>query len=654
MDKIAVSVLYVEDEEFIRMPMAEMLGRRLEKIVAAGSAKEAIALHANEDFDILLTDIRMPGLNGLELIKILRQKQPDIKAIILSAYNETDFFTEAIDLGIDGFLIKPIDRQKLFALLTKVGSQKIQENIAKVNEEKFMALAASANDAIIMLDGVGLVNFWNRAAEVMFGYSFEQIVNASIERLLVSVDGTSLTIDGIRSHEMVLDKAVVISEYSALPRIGQSFPVEISFTTFKVGGLDQFLLIIRDVSERKKREEELLTALDRANEATRAKQQFLSVMSHEIRTPLNGILGAVNLLLQENPREDQLDYFKTLEFSGNHLLSLVNDILDFSKIEANRIQFERIDFNLRELVKGLMKIFAFKANDKGIELKLNVAESIPDVVKGDPMRLNQILTNLIGNAVKFTEKGEISLKINITEQHEKFLRCRFEVADTGIGILPEKLSTIFEFFSQADTNTTRKYGGTGLGLAITRKLVELQNGTIEVLSEVNKGSSFSFELTFEVAIMDGNREVKASGNLQHSLKGIRILLVEDNKINQMIAGKFLNRWDAVVVIAENGKEALEKSLESKFDIILMDLQMPELDGYETSRLIRARADDYSLNIPIIALTASAYNEVKDGVMLSGMNDIINKPFIPDELNRIVHEYVTNQGSSWISQKPIVD
>ncbi len=654
MDKIAVSVLYVEDEEFIRMPMAEMLGRRLEKIVAAGSAKEAIALHANEDFDILLTDIRMPGLNGLELIKILRQKQPDIKAIILSAYNETDFFTEAIDLGIDGFLIKPIDRQKLFALLTKVGSQKIQENIAKVNEEKFMALAASANDAIIMLDGVGLVNFWNRAAEVMFGYSFEQIVNASIERLLVSVDGTSLTIDGIRSHEMVLDKAVVISEYSALPRIGPSFPVEISFTTFKVGGLDQFLLIIRDVSERKKREEELLTALDRANEATRAKQQFLSVMSHEIRTPLNGILGAVNLLLQENPREDQLDYFKTLEFSGNHLLSLVNDILDFSKIEANRIQFERIDFNLRELVKGLMKIFAFKANDKGIELKLNVAESIPDVVKGDPMRLNQILTNLIGNAVKFTEKGEISLKINITEQHEKFLRCRFEVADTGIGILPEKLSTIFEFFSQADTNTTRKYGGTGLGLAITRKLVELQNGTIEVLSEVNKGSSFSFELTFEVAIMDGNREVKASGNLQHSLKGIRILLVEDNKINQMIAGKFLNRWDAVVVIAENGKEALEKSLESKFDIILMDLQMPELDGYETSRLIRARADDYSLNIPIIALTASAYNEVKDGVMLSGMNDIINKPFIPDELNRIVHEYVTNQGSSWISQKPIVD
>ncbi len=654
MDKIAVSVLYVEDEEFIRMPMAEMLGRRLEKIVAAGSAKEAIALHANEDFDILLTDIRMPGLNGLELIKILRQKQPDIKAIILSAYNETDFFTEAIDLGIDGFLIKPIDRQKLFALLTKVGSQKIQENIAKVNEEKFMALAASANDAIIMLDGVGLVNFWNRAAEVMFGYSFEQIINASIERLLVSVNGTSLTIDGIRSHEMVLDKAVVISEYSALPRIGPSFPVEISFTTFKVGGLDQFLLIIRDVSERKKREEELLTALDRANEATRAKQQFLSVMSHEIRTPLNGILGAVNLLLQENPREDQLDYFKTLEFSGNHLLSLVNDILDFSKIEANRIQFERIDFNLRELVKGLMKIFAFKANDKGIELKLNVAESIPDVVKGDPMRLNQILTNLIGNAVKFTEKGEISLKINITEQHEKFLRCRFEVADTGIGILPEKLSTIFEFFSQADTNTTRKYGGTGLGLAITRKLVELQNGTIEVLSEVNKGSSFSFELTFEVAIMDGNREVKASGNLQHSLKGIRILLVEDNKINQMIAGKFLNRWDAVVVIAENGKEALEKSLESKFDIILMDLQMPELDGYETSRLIRARADDYSLNIPIIALTASAYNEVKDGVMLSGMNDIINKPFIPDELNRIVHEYVTNQGSSWISQKPIVD
>jgi len=373
-------------------------------------------------------------------------------------------------------------------------------------------------------------------------------------------------------------------------------------------------------------------------------------MSHEIRTPLNGILGAVNLLLQENPREDQLDYFKTLEFSGNHLLSLVNDILDFSKIEANRIQFERIDFNLRELAKGLMKIFSFKANDKGIELKLSVTDSIPDVVKGDPMRLNQILTNLIGNAVKFTEKGEIILNIKIIEQHEKSLRCRFEVIDTGIGIQPEKIGTIFEFFSQADTNTTRKYGGTGLGLAITRKLVELQNGTIEVTSEVNKGSSFAFELSFEVAIQDLNREVKASGNQQHSLKGVRILLVEDNKINQMIAGKFLKRWDSLVDIAENGREALEKSLENKYDIILMDLQMPELDGYETSRLIRARADEYSLQIPIIALTASAYNEVKDGVMQSGMNDIINKPFIPDELNRIVYEYVSNLGSSWISQK----
>lgn len=301
-----------------------------------------------------------------------------------------------------------------------------------------------------------------------------------------------------------------------------------------------------------------------------------------------------------------------------------------------------------------MKIFSFKANDKGIELKLAVTDSIPDVVKGDPMRLNQILTNLIGNAVKFTEKGEILLNIKIIEQHEKSLRCRFEVIDTGIGIQPEKIGTIFEFFSQADTNTTRKYGGTGLGLAITRKLVELQNGTIEVTSEVNKGSSFAFELSFEVAIQDLNREVKASGNQQHSLKGVRILLVEDNKINQMIAGKFLKRWDSLVDIAENGREALEKSLENKYDIILMDLQMPELDGYETSRLIRARADEYSLQIPIIALTASAYNEVKDGVMQSGMNDIINKPFIPDELNRIVYEYVSNLGSSWISQKTSLD
>ena len=363
-------------------------------------------------------------------------------------------------------------------------------------------------------------------------------------------------------------------------------------------------------------------------------------MSHEIRTPLNGILGTINLLSQEEPRADQLDYLQTLEFSGSHLLSLVNDILDFSKIEANRIQFENIDFSIRNIVNTLLKIFAYKCADKGVELIAEIDPSVPEYVQGDSVRLNQILTNLIGNAVKFTEKGSIRVKVSTIGNRPDSLTCLFEVIDTGIGIPFDKQEEIFDLFSQADSDTTRRFGGTGLGLAITRKLIEFQGGKISVDSEPEKGSRFYYQLDFGISHTSHDLD-KSSANCLQPLTGVKVLLVEDNKINQMIATKFLNRWEAVVDIAENGQEALEKIRRMDYHIVLMDLQMPVMDGYQASREIRSLEGEYFQHIPIIALTASTFNEVRENLIKFGLDDIINKPFIPEDLNNKIHGYLNS-------------
>ncbi|HBZ67778.1 MAG TPA: hypothetical protein DEO70_13170 [Bacteroidales bacterium] len=634
MEKIPIKVLYVEDEDFIRIPMTELLMRRIQQLETASNGDEAIEIARLFRPELLMTDIKMQGISGLELIRTIRQFLPNIRTMILSAHNEANFFIDAIELGVDSFLIKPVNRQNLFKTIERLGEETIQRKRAAISELKFKTLTSAANDSIIILDQELLITFSNEATDSIFGYPNDALINRPIHILFPDF---SLPDSFQQTGNTTFSGAKPI-ELEARRKDATTFICENSCSIIELLEKPGILLIIRDITERKKREEELMRAKEDAEAATKAKQQFLSVMSHEIRTPLNGILGTVHLLAQEDPRADQLDYLNTLEFSGNQLMSIVNDILDFSKIEATGIQFEKIEFNLKEQINGLIKIFTFKAADKGIDLSLDFGRELPEVVAGDSMRLNQILTNLIGNALKFTEKGEIRVKVSLAKEDTPTF-IQFSVTDTGIGIEEQKLETIFEFFSQADANTTRKYGGTGLGLAITRKLVELQGGYLRVRSKVGTGSVFSFELPFDTTDLQHEHTiVKADGNKLFSLAGINVLLVEDNKINQMIANKFLDRWKCTTDVASNGFQALSMIVKKKYNIVLMDLQMPDLDGYETSIRIRKMDDDYYRNIPIVALTASAFNEVKEGVMRAGMTDILNKPFIPDELNQKIYFY----------------
>ncbi len=386
--------------------------------------------------------------------------------------------------------------------------------------------------------------------------------------------------------------------------------------------------------------QQLEVASEELAKSTKAKSEFLATMSHEIRTPMNAILGMTHLLKQDSPREDQIEPINILDFSGKTLLSLIDDVLDFSKIEAGKIEFESIEFELNKLVNVIIESFKITAKNKGIELKTEIGEGIPNILVGDPARLTQILNNLVSNALKFTEEGEVRLSVNAVQDDDESIRLQFAISDTGIGIEEGRVNTIFESFTQASQNTKRLFGGTGLGLTISKQLTELQGGSIFVESEEGDGSTFYVELTFE----KGSSAIEAtainkSEDSTESLSGLKVLLAEDNLVNQKVMLRFLERWNVDMTVVDNGKEAVEAIKEDNYDVVLMDLQMPTMDGYEASEHIRKLDDPYKRNTPIIALTAAALKEVREKVYASGMNDFVTKPFNPADLEQKLFQFI---------------
>jgi CheY-like chemotaxis protein/two-component sensor histidine kinase len=359
---------------------------------------------------------------------------------------------------------------------------------------------------------------------------------------------------------------------------------------------------------------------------------------------MNAVIGFTHLLIQQDPKPEQVEFLKFLKFSAENLLILINDILDFSKIESGKVEFENVDFSIKDLISNIRLASLQKANEKNIQLKLMMDHDLPNAVIGDPVRLGQILTNLISNAVKFTSVGKVTVSASLARKTAKHSTIDFEIADTGIGIPPEKIDNIFESFTQASSDTTRKYGGTGLGLTITKRLLELLGSEINVTSQPGKGSVFYFSLTFE----NSDKKLKDElipENFQElkELHGVKILIAEDNQINVILAKQFMKNWGVECDIAENGERALMLVKTNDYDMVLMDLQMPEMDGYRTTEEIRKLPEEKYQSLPIIALTASAMLDIKDRAFTVGMNDYISKPFNPNELHRKI-EYYANRAA----------
>ena len=396
---------------------------------------------------------------------------------------------------------------------------------------------------------------------------------------------------------------------------------------------------LQDITLRKLVEEELIEAKSVSEKSLRYKDQFLANMSHEIRTPMNAIVGFTELLLKTPLQPEQKQYIDAIQISGENLLVIINDILDFSRLEAGAIQFERINFKLSELISTLTDLMLPKSVEKGVKLSVNIDPTISDNLLGDPTRLNQILLNLVGNAIKFTEKGEVKISARPLWEDEENLELKFSVTDTGIGIEEHMFETIFDVFTQTASDTTRKYGGSGLGLAIVKQFVEKQGGRVGVESTLGKGSTFWVTLSFKKAAepVAPEHAPVADNTPQRSTEGLRILLVEDNKLNQLLASKALSDWNCIVDVADNGLIALDKLSKGDYDVILMDIQLPEMDGYEATRYIRSSFPPPKCLVPIVAVTAHAMQTEAQKCRDAGMNGYISKPFSP----KMLYEGVMN-------------
>ena len=489
-------------------------------------------------------------------------------------------------------------------------------------------VASNTTSGVIINNKDGKVEWVNKAFEKITGYTLEDAISRPLGDVLKG-ELTDISIIK-KSRELSKNKQSFEVDLLVYRKDGQPLWISVinSVILDSEGTVDKYIEVIIDITAKKKAEIELIAAKEEALQLSRAKDMFISVMSHEIRTPLNAVIGMSHLLLDDNPIEIQKENLDILRFSAENLMTLINNVLDFTKIETGNIELEKADVDLRELVQSISNSMQFNVNEKEIYLKHVVDEATPKTIKGDSARLCQILLNLLGNAIKFTETGGVTIDLSVVEQTERDVKIRFAIIDTGIGIANEKINTIFESFKQAEADTSRKYGGTGLGLAITKRLIELHDAHITVDSVPGQGSTFWFTIKFEKG---HNHAVNNNNKVETGLQ-INVLVVDDNQINRLLINKVLSKWGANIDFAENGLEAVNK-IESKhdYDVVLMDIHMPVMGGLEATQIIRSKSESYYQELPIIALTASMLNSEINEIGKSGMNDYILKPFDPKGL-----------------------
>jgi PAS domain S-box-containing protein len=495
----------------------------------------------------------------------------------------------------------------------------------------------SVNSMLIVSDKEGNVIYSSPAVEKMLGYKVKDIMGDKWWKLTYENQQEAQQVKNAIYNYVFLNKKsfVDISKRKIKTANGDYKWIEWQLSK---GANGTYISIGTDITHRISTDLELKKAKESAEESLKVKNEFLANMSHEIRTPLNAVIGFTDLLLETQLNPEQRSHLETMKNSGEILLSLINNVLDLSKLESEKLKIEEIPFNLHKSFNTVLKLMKLRADEKKITLDLNIAPNTPILVLGDPTRVEQILLNLIGNAVKFTNKGSVHVTLKQLNETTDASEIYFEVRDTGIGIVSNKINTVFGAFSQAKSDTSRIYGGTGLGLTIVKKLVSLLNGSIKVESIFGEGSVFKITLPLKKDLVTVNTEEVEPEFLMSEPLELSILLVEDNKTNQLLAKTRLERWKCKVDIANNGIEGVKKVQKNIYDLILMDIQMPVMDGYEASKIIKNDISKKAAQIPIIAMTAYATNADISRAKSSGMDDYIFKPFKPKELYNILEKY----------------
>ncbi len=504
----------------------------------------------------------------------------------------------------------------------KAVKQELQQS-----EKLYYRLFEESRDAIYISGVRGDLQEVNQASLELFGYDREEMIGMNALRLYYDAEDRRKFTETIQR-----DGSVSNYEVNLVTKEGEVINCVLSSSTRRNANMEiiGYHGIIRDITEQK-RTSELIKAKELAEKSASMKERFLANMSHEIRTPMNAVIGMTNLLQDTGITHAQKKYVDGIKGASEHLLVIINDILDFSKIEAGRLEIETIEFDVLDVLKSVIQTFKFKAAEKSLDLRLIAEDGLPTAVVGDPTRLLQILMNLVSNAIKFTKKGSITIHARLFNEDSNKATLAFSVTDTGMGIPEDKIDTVFSSFEQVSRSTTRLFGGTGLGLTITKKLIEMQGGSISVKSKVGEGTSFIFVLKFPKGSKLLNRQNKRKDVVIRPLGKITILLVEDNELNQVVAVDTLKKWgkSVRVDIANHGAEALDLIKKNSYDIVLMDVQMPVMNGYDATKAIRNELGLHKL--PILAMTAYATTGEAEKTIIAGMDDYISKPFDPKKL-----------------------
>jgi two-component system, sensor histidine kinase and response regulator len=791
------NILIVDDRRENLLATEKILRHLDAGIFTANSGNEALSLVLRHRFAVVLLDVQMPEMDGFETA-VLMQEHESMKGVpiifVTAISKEERYAIQAAEIGAVDYVFKPISSEILKSKVKVYLDLYVQrEELLKIQEAledtqtRLRTILDNVLDGIIMIDGSGTVISINPAVVNMFGYEAGDIVGRDIKMLMPEPNRGSD--DGYLARYESTGKTRVMGvgrELEGLTQAGLTFPMELTVTEVSFHGQRMFVGLVRDITERKRAEDMSRRAKAAAEAANRTKSDFLANMSHEIRTPLNAILGMTYLAQRANPSPRQQTYLTKIGIAGQSLMGIVNDILDFSKIEAGKLEAEQIAFSLDEVLRNVNDIVGQKAEEKGIAIVCAVPREVPRSLIGDPLRLGQILINLVHNAIKFSDKGEIVVRVMTEDVTPDKVRLAFSVCDHGIGMSAEQVANLFQSFNQADTSFTRKYGGTGLGLAISKQLCELMGGTISVESEVGKGSTFLFYVSFAIATeeqftarksqeklqkrsvlivddseiarklllgmvqangflgravssgeealsalvhgsqvgqpfdlvlidwrlpgidgIEASRRIKehpaltpipaivmisafesedvlrglkqprfdaflvkpiteavlmrtiasisgenmegpasglppAAGTLPFALTGRRVLVVEDNDINRDLASELLADLGIRTAIAIDGRQGVDQVLAHPFDLVLMDIQMPVLDGLAATRLIRS--DPRFQGLPIIAMTAHAMRGDRERSLDAGMNDHLTKPINPAALSAML--------SRWIPARPL--
>lgn len=524
-----------------------------------------------------------------------------------------------------------INTDELSLLTSQLRTKNLQLGL---QEEKFRNIIENMNLGLLEVDNYDVIQYANNTFSSISGYSLDELKGQLAHKLFTKKEDEKII-------EGVIDER----------KKGQSGNFEVTVLTkngeeriWFVSGAPNYndkgeiigsIGVHLDITERKILEVALENARDKAQEASKTKEMFLANMSHEIRTPLNVILGMTRLIMKEDLNERLSEYVKHSQYAANHLLSIINDILDLSKIEFGEMNLQLNQFNLHTLSNAIESIFTPNADEKGLMFKYHISNEISECLIGDDVRIRQVLINLIGNSIKFTDAGYVSLNVMLKEDLDESQRISFEIKDTGIGMSEEFMNQIFDKFSQEANQANRKYAGTGLGMTICRDLLTLMDSELQIHSEKEIGTIISFEILFSKSKIE-NSTLKRIDFELIDLTGVKVLLVEDNKINRLIAGKALEMLGTTYVEAINGIEAIEILKNESFDLILMDIQMPEMDGVEATKWIR---NQMNISTPIVALTANVFRQDIDSYLEIGMNDYIIKPFDEEDFLKKISENV---------------